>query len=315
MNSPFSMQVIRLFLSSTVLRRAAAGRPFPLLDTMTVLVPQRTLPLEEMLDSEAQRRRGSSRRGEGEVSSSSTTKPFAIPVPRRLIGDSSSSSPSALLLRVLFFGKRSVSRRGITTDRKVLAPRGGGDTADASGVLGGFCGLALLDLRKRTLFRRLQAPEASVRRSLSGSSGSGVCPLIASWGTEVDMLVSLSSSMGVWSALGLTGFRGGGSELLGEVSSCGGEVNGSNVGGGKDFSCAVEGSVGGSGSGFSSGSAGAGSGSGAAAAGGGGGSDFFRLISLRTSMMVFFSSLSLLLRDGLCFIAVLRSNFSSSSFS
>lgn len=36
-NSPFSMQVIRLLLSSTVLRRAAAGRPFPLLDMMTVL--------------------------------------------------------------------------------------------------------------------------------------------------------------------------------------------------------------------------------------------------------------------------------------
>ncbi len=46
----------------------------------THLVPQRTLPLEEMLDSEAQRRRGSGRRGDREISSSSsTTKPFAIP--------------------------------------------------------------------------------------------------------------------------------------------------------------------------------------------------------------------------------------------
>lgn len=36
-NSPFSMQVIRVLLSSTVLRRAAAGRPLPLLGTMTVL--------------------------------------------------------------------------------------------------------------------------------------------------------------------------------------------------------------------------------------------------------------------------------------
>ncbi len=36
-NSPFSMQVIRVLLSSTVLRRAAGGRPLPLLDTMTVL--------------------------------------------------------------------------------------------------------------------------------------------------------------------------------------------------------------------------------------------------------------------------------------
>lgn len=37
------------------------------------------LPLEEMLDSEAQRRRGSGRRGDVGISSSSTTKPFAIP--------------------------------------------------------------------------------------------------------------------------------------------------------------------------------------------------------------------------------------------
>lgn len=36
-NSPFSMQVIRVLLSSTVLRRAAGDRPLPLLDTMTVL--------------------------------------------------------------------------------------------------------------------------------------------------------------------------------------------------------------------------------------------------------------------------------------
>ncbi len=36
-NSPFSMQVIKEFLSSTVLRRAAGGRPLPPLDTMKVL--------------------------------------------------------------------------------------------------------------------------------------------------------------------------------------------------------------------------------------------------------------------------------------
>lgn len=48
--------------------------------SFTHVVSQRMLPLEEMLDSEAQRRRGSSRRGDAETtSSSSTTKPFAIP--------------------------------------------------------------------------------------------------------------------------------------------------------------------------------------------------------------------------------------------
>lgn len=36
-NSSFSRQVIGALLSSTVLRRAGGGRPFPLLDTMTVL--------------------------------------------------------------------------------------------------------------------------------------------------------------------------------------------------------------------------------------------------------------------------------------
>lgn len=47
---------------------------------LTHLVSQRILPLEEMLDSEAQRRRGSSKRGDCETTpSSSTTKPFAIP--------------------------------------------------------------------------------------------------------------------------------------------------------------------------------------------------------------------------------------------
>jgi len=78
------------------------------------------------------------------------------------MGVSSSSSQSALVLRVLFFGKRRVSSRGITTDRKVFAPRGGVDTADTSWVLGGFCGLALLDLRNKMLVRRLQVPEASM---------------------------------------------------------------------------------------------------------------------------------------------------------
>lgn len=47
---------------------------------LTHLVSQRILPLEEMLDSEAQRRRGSSKRGDCETTpSSSTTNPFAIP--------------------------------------------------------------------------------------------------------------------------------------------------------------------------------------------------------------------------------------------
>lgn len=47
---------------------------------LTHLVSQRILPLEEMLDSDAQRRRGSSKRGDCETTpSSSTTKPFAIP--------------------------------------------------------------------------------------------------------------------------------------------------------------------------------------------------------------------------------------------
>lgn len=236
-----------------------------------------------------------------------------VPVPRRFIGDSSSSSStSALLLRVLFLGRRSVSSRGITTDRKVLVPRGGGDTADASWVLGGFWGLALLDLRKRLFVRRLQAPEASVWRSPLRSSGSGMCPLGVSGGTEVVVSVSPSSSMGVWSMLVLTAFRGGGSKLLGEMSICDSEVNSSNVGGGKGFSsCGVQGSTGGSGSGFSSNSVATGSG----AVGSVVGRDFFRLISLRTSMMVIFRSLSLLLRDGLCFMALLRSSFSSSSFS
>lgn len=50
---------------------------------MLHLEPHRMLPLDEMLDSEAQRRRGSRTRGEGELSSSSTTKPFAIPEEQR----------------------------------------------------------------------------------------------------------------------------------------------------------------------------------------------------------------------------------------
>lgn len=102
--------------------------------------------------------------------------------------------------------------------------------------------------------------------------------------------------------------------MLGEVLSCDSEVNNSNVGGGKDLSsCFIQGSARGSGSGFSSDSGRVGSGS--EAVDSVVGRDFFRLISLRTSMIVFFSSLSLLLRDGLCFMAVLRSSFSSSSFS
>jgi len=133
-------------------------------------------------------------------------------------------------------------------------------------------------------------------------------------GTEVDVLVLSSSSMGVWSEKGLTGFRKGGSELLGELSVWDSEVNSSNVGGCKDLSsCGMQGSVGGSGDCFSFNSEGDGMRS--EEEGGGGGRDFFRLISLRTSMMVFLSSLSLLLRDGLCFMAVLRSSFSRSSFS
>lgn len=236
-----------------------------------------------------------------------------VPVPRRLIGDSSSSSPSALVLRVLFLGRRSVSSRGITTDRKVLAPRGGDNTADPSWLLGGFCGLALLDLRKSMLVRRLQVPDASMWRSPLGSWGSGMCPLGVSRGTEVDLFVSSSSSMGVWSKMGAITFREGSSELLGEVSSWDGEVNSSNVGGGKNLSSlGVPGLAGGSGSGFSSDSVGVLPGSGVEC---GGGRDFFRLISLRTSMMTFLRSLSLLLRDGLCFMAVLRSSFSRSSFS
>ena len=227
-------------------------------------------------------------------------------MPRRFIGDSSSSSPSALLLRVLFFGKRSVSSRGITTDRKVLAPRDGGDTADASWVLGGFCGLALLDLRKRTLVRRLQGTETSVLRLPLWSGWSGMCLVGVSRGSEVD--VSLLSLMGVWSVLGLMGLRGGSSKWLCKASSSDCKVKGLNVGEGK-YSCFAVGS----GSGSSSDSVEIEPGS--EAAGGVGRGDFFELISLRTSMMVFLSSLSLLLRDGPCFMAVLRSNFSSSSFS
>lgn len=61
-----------------------------------------------------------------------------------------------------------------------------------------------------------------------------MCPLGVSGGTEVDM--SPSSSMGVGSMLGLTGFRGGSSESLEEVLSCGGDVNSSAFGGGNESS-------------------------------------------------------------------------------
>lgn len=128
---------------------------------------------------------------------------------------------------------------------------------------------------------------------------SGVCPLGASAGTEVDV-----SPCG--STQGLVAFRG--SESLGGASICDSDVRSSNVGGAEGSSVCVQGSAGGWGSGLSSDSAGAGLGA-------TGGRDFLRLSSLRTSMMVFLSSLSLLVRDGLCFMAVLRSNFSSSSVS
>lgn len=131
------MQVIRVFLSSTVLLRAMAGFPFPFLGRVTVLVLQSTLPLEEILDSEAQRRLGSrGRLGLGSLSCS-TTKPLAKPVSRRLMGDSSSSSQFPLMLRVLFLGRRSVSRRGITTERNVFAPNGG-EPGDVSTFFEGF---------------------------------------------------------------------------------------------------------------------------------------------------------------------------------
>lgn len=47
--------------------------------TFNHLVPQSMLPAEDMLDSEAQRRRGSNKWGDGETTPSSTTKPFTIP--------------------------------------------------------------------------------------------------------------------------------------------------------------------------------------------------------------------------------------------
>lgn len=228
-------------------------------------------------------------------------------MPRRLIGVSPSSSLSALLQRVLFFGSRSVSSRGITTDRKVLAPRDGDATVDTSWPKGGFCGLALLDLRKRTLVRRLQVLDASMWMSPLTVSWSGMYPLQTFTGTEVDVFVFSASSMGVPSERGATGLREGGSELLGEVSCWNGKVNSSNVGGGSGY-------AGASGGGFSSDWVGVGTRS-KVMGGGGGGRAFFKLISLRTSIIVFLSSLSLLLRDGLFFIAVLRSSFSRSSFS
>lgn len=45
-NSPFSTQVIRELLSSTVFRRAGGGRPFPLLCMITVLKETRKQPDE-----------------------------------------------------------------------------------------------------------------------------------------------------------------------------------------------------------------------------------------------------------------------------
>ena len=109
-----SLQVRREVLTSAVHRRATRERPFKLFCTVTVLqdrhsvthrwlcvrslgfllvhcgylVLQRRLPLEEMLDSEAQRLRGSRSRldpdpSSSPSSSSSTTKPLANPDPNR----------------------------------------------------------------------------------------------------------------------------------------------------------------------------------------------------------------------------------------
>lgn len=105
-----STRVLRAALSSTVLRRAGGERPLPLLVRRAVLeetrgrkrgevvhqqgepraslaahlVLERRPPalLEEMLDSEAQRRRGSSRRGAAE-SSSPSVRPLAPPGQKR----------------------------------------------------------------------------------------------------------------------------------------------------------------------------------------------------------------------------------------
>ena len=69
------------------------------------------------------------------------------------MGDSSSSCPTSVLaLRALFLGSRRVSRRGITTDRKVLVPRGR-EPGETQPTLGAFCGLTLLDLRNRRSLR------------------------------------------------------------------------------------------------------------------------------------------------------------------
>lgn len=137
-----------------------------------------------------------------------------------------------------------------------------------------------------------------------------MCPFGVSDGTEVDVLVTSSSSAGVWSK-GFVSFTGVGSKSIGKIWD--GKVNVSNGGGGNDLSsCVILGSASSSRSGWSSDSAGDGLGSGVE---GCGGREFFKLISLRTSVMVFLSSFSLLLRDGLCFIAMLRSSFSRSSFS
>lgn len=145
---------------------------------------------------------------------------WPLPVSRRLMGDSSSSSSqSPLELWVLFLGKRRVSRRGMTTERKVLAPSGG-EPGKCSAVLGGFCRLALLDLHKSTLVRLLPVPEGSASievatklRSLTGNSGLQMCPLMGSWGTEVAVLTPLHLEV-FWllSALDLMGLSMGGSE-------------------------------------------------------------------------------------------------------
>lgn len=176
----------------------------------------------------------------------------------------------------------------MTTDRKVLAPSGG-DGAESSGLRGGFCGLALLDLRKRLLVRRLQVVVAAAVASSSGwsspltSGAIGTCPSLGGVaGTEVE--TSTLSSSGEWAGPGVRRagetVTGASSGWVGTISSSGSEEVAGRSGGGE-----------------------------------GGGRDFLRPTWLRTSRMVFFSSFSLLLRDGLCFMAALRSSFSSSSVS
>lgn len=202
-----------------MLLRAMVGFPFPLFGRVTVLVLQSTLPLEERLDSEAHRRLGSSGRlGLDSISAScSTTKPFTNPVSRRLMGDSSSSE-SPLALRVLFLGSKRVSRRGITTERNVLAPSGG-EPDGVSGVFEGFCGLTFLDLRNSTLVRLLPVEEGSAStevattlRWLSGSGKLEMCPFRVSRGTEVAVVLSLFQLFWFFSGLLQMALSVGGSD-------------------------------------------------------------------------------------------------------